>query len=80
MKYLVLRTFRSFGKQLTRGTLIDETEVRSPRIRISEGKITPAVSSSDIPDEPVEVEETSTGSQETPDQKVENKHFSFSKH
>lgn len=51
MTYLVVIPFRSFGKTLKRGQLVDESEIRSPRIRYSEGKIVPAVSSSEIPEE-----------------------------
>lgn len=49
MKYLVLRSFRTFGQYLERGTIVDESAIRSPRLRMVEGKITPAVSSSNIP-------------------------------
>lgn len=49
MKYLVLHSFRSFGVRHVKGEVVDEAEVRSPRLRISEGKIVPAVSSSAEP-------------------------------
>jgi hypothetical protein len=49
MKYLVLRSFRSFGKTLTKGTVVDAADIRSPRLRQAEGKIVPAVSSSQVP-------------------------------
>lgn len=52
MEYLVLRRFRSFGKLLVKGMVVDESEIRSPRLRMAEGKITPAVSSSTVPAEP----------------------------
>lgn len=48
-KYLVLRSFRSFGKYLAKGTVVDISEIRSPRLRQSEGKITLAVSSLEVP-------------------------------
>lgn len=51
MKYLVLRGFRSFGKWHEKGDYVDETEIRSPRLRITEGKIIQAVPSSNIPAE-----------------------------
>ena len=53
MRYLVLRGFRSFGKWLEKGTYVDETEIRSPRLRITEGKIAKAVPSSNIPAEEI---------------------------
>ena len=62
MKYLVLQDFRSFGKPLTRGSVVDESEIRSPLLRQSEGKITPAVSSFTAPPVP-ETETTDTGEQ-----------------
>ena len=51
MKYLVLRRFWSYGKLLEKGTVVDESEIRSPNLRRSEGKITPAVSSLEVPAE-----------------------------
>ena len=63
MKYLVLKTIRAFGKRYERGAIIEESQVRSPRILIGEHKITPVrddVSSSISPavadTEPVEPE------------------------
>lgn len=53
MKYLVLHQFRTFGKTLHKGQIVDESEIRSPSLRMSEGKITPAVSSSTVPEEEV---------------------------
>ena len=53
MKYLVLRSFRSFGVTLHKGEVVDEAAIRSPRLRRSEGKIIPAVSSSTAPEEAV---------------------------
>lgn len=52
MEYLVLRRFTSFGKLLIKGTVVDESEIRSPRLRMAEGRIVPAVSSSTVPAEP----------------------------
>lgn len=48
MKYLVLKPFKSYGKHYNRGDIVDETQVRSPRIRVGEHKLAPvkAVSSS----------------------------------
>ena len=60
MKYLVLKDFESFGKRLLRGTEVDESEIRSPLLRQSEGKITPAVSSFTAPPVP-ETENTDAG-------------------
>lgn len=54
MKYLVLKTIRAFGKRYERGAIIEESQVRSPRILIGEHKITPVredVSSSISPAE-----------------------------
>ena len=51
MKYLVLHSFRSFGVMLHKGEVVDEAAIRSPRLRRSEGKIIPAVSSSTAPEE-----------------------------
>lgn len=63
MKYLVLKTIRAFGKRYERGAIIEEAQVRSPRILIGEHKITPVredVSSSISPavadTKPVETE------------------------
>lgn len=53
MKYLVLHSFRSFGVTLHKGEVVDEAAIRSPRLRRSEGKIIPAVSSSTAPEEAV---------------------------
>lgn len=53
MKYLVLHSFRSFGVMLHKGEVVDEAAIRSPRLRRSEGKIIPAVSSSTAPEEAV---------------------------
>ena len=50
-QYLVLRAFRSFGKFLHKGTVVDESAIRSPRLRMAEGKITVAVSSLEVPAE-----------------------------
>lgn len=66
MKYLVLKTIRAFGKRYERGAIIEEAQVRSPRILIGEHKITPVredVSSSISPadtDTTVEPEEAAT--------------------
>lgn len=51
MKYLILRGFRSYGVMLHKGEVVDEAAIRSPRLRCSEGKIIPAVSSSAAPEE-----------------------------
>ena len=40
-KYLVMHKFRSFGKTFLRGQIVEETELRSPRLRVSEGKAVP---------------------------------------
>lgn len=52
MKYLVLRRFWSYGKLLLKGTIHDESEIRHVRLKLSEGVIVPAVSSSEVPREP----------------------------
>lgn len=46
MKYLVLRSFRSYNEFLKKGTIVDESEIRNPRLRLSERKIHEVVSSS----------------------------------
>lgn len=51
MKYLVLRRFWSYGKVLEKGTVVDESEIRSPGLRRAEGKIVEAVSSQQVPEE-----------------------------
>lgn len=51
MKYLVLHRFRSYGKLLVKGQVVDESEIRSPYLRQTEGKITPAVFSQTVPPE-----------------------------
>lgn len=43
MKYLVLHTFRSFGRTLRKGGVVDESAIRSLRLRMSERKIVPAI-------------------------------------
>lgn len=49
MQYLILENFLSFGKRLLKGTVVDAENIRSPRLRESEGKLVPAVSSSEVP-------------------------------
>lgn len=39
MEYLVLHTFRSYGRTLRKGEVVDESAVRSPRLRLAERKI-----------------------------------------
>lgn len=65
MKYLVLRRFRSYGKQFEKGMVVDESEIRSPLLRMSEGKIVPAVSSSTVPAEPGDDEISEPASADT---------------
>ncbi len=67
MNYLVLRSFYSFGKLLSKGTIVDESAIRSPLLRVSDGKIVPAVPSSNIP-----VEDATTA---TPQVLLEDKHI-----
>lgn len=43
MKYLVLHTFRSFGRTLHKGEVVDESAIRSLRLRLAERKVVPAV-------------------------------------
>lgn len=75
MKYLVLQTFRSYGNEHQKGSVVDESEIRSPMLRVSEGKITPAVSSFTAP--PVlDTENVDTGeraSEESDDTSNEDK-------
>lgn len=87
MKYLVLHQFRTFGKTLHKGQVVDESEIRSPSLRMSEGKITPAVSSSTVPAEevteasvapPQVAEDVDTGEQtEQPEQPEQPRKFSL---
>lgn len=65
MKYLVLRRFWSYGKLLLKGTVHDESEIRHPRLKLSEGVIIPAVSSSEVPREPGDDENLSQVPEET---------------
>lgn len=88
MKYLVLHSFRSFGVTLHKGEVVDEVAIRSPRLRRSEGKIIPAVSSSPVPEEvdvaaqPSQVTGTKEGSDSkntTPTEKPAATKLSFGK-
>lgn len=58
MKYLVLKPFRAFGKRYERGQIVDESQIRCPRIRVGERKIIPlkAVSSSITPEDEASTE------------------------
>ena len=60
MEYLVLQNFRSYGKEHLKGTVVNESEIRSPLLRVSEGKVTPAVSSFTAPPVP-DTENVDTG-------------------
>ena len=51
MQYLVLKTFASFGRMLLKGEVYDEELIRSPHMRVLEGRITPAVSSAKVTEE-----------------------------
>lgn len=53
MKYLILKPLRAFGKRYERGQIVDESQLRCPRILIGEHRVTPviAVSSSISPAE-----------------------------
>ena len=64
MKYIVLRSFKSYDKYLKKGTIVDATEVRNPKLRISEKKIYPVVPSSNTVEPPVDVQKTSTGTRQ----------------
>ena len=52
MEYLVLRRFWSYGKLHKKGTIVQASEIRHPRLKMAEGTIVPAVSSSIVPQEP----------------------------
>jgi len=41
MTYLVIHQFHSIDKVLKRGQIVDESQLRSPRLRVSEGKVVP---------------------------------------
>lgn len=58
MRYLVLKPIKAFGKRYKRGQIVEDSQLRCPRILIGERKITPikdeinnAVSSSISPAE-----------------------------
>lgn len=51
MKYLVLKQFTSYGRLFLRGETVDGSEIRTPSLRQSEGKIVPAVPSFEVPEE-----------------------------
>jgi hypothetical protein len=81
MRYLILRQFISYGKLLKKGTIVDASEVRSPVLRLAEGKIaavpsfsaTPAVDeSASLPQEPEQEPENITD-----EQKETKKLFTF---
>ena len=59
MKYLVLRSFRCYGRTLRKGEVVDESAIRSPRLRRSEGKIMPAIEEPLQPQKPVDTPPTS---------------------
>jgi len=59
MQYLVLRPFTSYGVFYKKGDIVDESMIRSPYLRKSEGKIVPAVSSARVPEEVGPTAETS---------------------
>ena len=71
MEYLVLRRFSSYGRLLIKGTVVDESEIRSPRLRMAEGKIVPAVSSSTVPAAPGDLPDP-PGKQEDEDKPVKS--------
>lgn len=50
-KYLVLRPFNSYGRYFRKGDVVDAAEIRTPSLRMSEGKIIPAVSSAKVPED-----------------------------
>lgn len=50
MIYLVLRPFRSYGNYFGKGDVVDGSKIRSPKLRMSEGLIIPAVSSAQPPE------------------------------
>lgn len=43
MQYLVLHTFRSFGRTLRKGEVVDESAIRALRLRLSEQKVVLAI-------------------------------------
>lgn len=51
MEYLILKSVKAFGKRYERGQIVDESQLRCPRVLIGEHKVTPviAVSSSISP-------------------------------
>lgn len=61
MKYLVMHSFRSYGRTLHKGEVVDESAIRSPRLRRSEGNIIPAV------EEPLEKAPEIPAAPEAPD-------------
>lgn len=53
MKYLVMHPFTSYGVFFHRNEVIDESVIRSPRLRQSEGKILPIVPEQEVIPQPV---------------------------
>ncbi len=49
MKYLVLRQFKSYGVTYRKGDIVDEKNIKTPHLKVSEGKIVEAVSSFEVP-------------------------------
>jgi len=64
MKYLVLHSFRCYGVMLRKGEVVDESAIRSPRLRLSEGKIIPAVEEPLVPDKGADSAVISSGGAE----------------
>ena len=63
MKYLVLRRFTSYGVVLHKGDVVDESQIRSPRLRVSEGKIVAVKAVADVPEEIKEIKQVVSSSE-----------------
>lgn len=78
MKYIVLRSFKSYGNYLRKGTIVDETEIRNKKLRISEKKIYPVVPSSNTAESSVDtVNESIEPQQVKEESKIEGVRLNF---
>lgn len=59
-KYLILQRFKSFGVLLEKGQVVNADLIRSPQLRVSEGKIVKAVSSPVVLSEAVNTDTTAS--------------------
>lgn len=69
MKYLILRSFTSYGNRLKKGTVVDEADIRNVKIRRSEKKIYPVVSSSPV-EQPAQIDVAKAAEQKPEEPKI----------